>query len=511
VAPDRLLLGLDLGTSRIKALLVDGDGGEAGCTAVATPFDGGEMTVESLIDAVGRTCQQLEPEDRQRVAAVGIAGLAESGAPLGPGGRPQAPIIAWNDPRGAEVVERLRAQLGAGLERAIGQPLRTVSSVAKLGWLIEHGAGPVERWLGVPELALAALTGRHVTEFSLAARTGAYHLRERRYLPDVLAILGVGPVFPPVAAAGADMGRITAAGARWSGVPAGIPVTLAGHDHLAGMIGAGVGASQIGNSVGTAETVVTSLGPRSWPDADLSLSLRAAVTLLPGGKGPALLASAARSGLVAAAVTAALGCSAAELDRCAGTAATVAVEPQVIDAAVEGEPLDLPPGPPGAVWNGVLAALSERTWDAVDRLQRVAASAAEPWPPGQAGESAEPSRAGPWLPGQAGESVEPSRAGRRRSSGRSDKGSAMAPGSGGGAEAVGEGPDLVVFGGGSRSRPWLAAKARARPKATVWRCPATEAVARGAALFAGVAAGWWPAAEEGPSFDLERVGDQRRS
>lgn len=457
MAPDRLLLGLDLGTSRIKALLVDDHGGNAGFAAVTTPFEGGEMSVESLLDAVGRTCRQLDSELRRRVAAVGVAGLAESGAPLDPDGRPVAPIIVWNDPRGSEVVERLQAQLGPGLDRAIGQPLRTVSSVAKLGWLVGHGTGPVERWLGVPELALAALTGGEATEFSLAARTGAYHLRERRYLPEVLAALGVGPVFPAVAAAGTDMGGITSAGARWSGLPAGIPVTLAGHDHLAGMMGAGVGAAQVGNSVGTAETVVTSFGPGSWPDAELSLSLRVAVTLLPGGKGAALLASAARSGLVVAAVAAALGCSAAELDRCAGTAATVRVDPEVIDAAVEGEPLDLPAGPPGEVWNGVLTTLSERTWDAVDRLHRVAASA-------------------------------------------------MAPGvSGGGVAGAGDGPELVVFGGGSRSGPWLAAKARARPNATVWRSPASEAVARGAALFAGAAAGWWPTAEEGPSLELERV------
>jgi hypothetical protein len=39
----------------------------------------------------------------------------------------------------------------------------------------------------------------------------------------------------------------------------------------------------------------------------------------------------------------------------------------------------------------------------------------------------------------------------------------------------------------------------------LWRCCAPEAVVRGAALYAGVAAGWWPAVGSGPQPCLERV------
>ena len=50
---------------------------------------------------------------------------------------------------------------------------------------------------------------------------------------------------------------------------------------------------------------------------------------------------------------------------------------------------------------------------------------------------------------------------------------------------------LVVFGGGSRNPEWLRAKA-AVLRMPVLACPVAEAAARGAALAAGVAAGWWP-------------------
>ena len=446
------MLGLDLGTSSIKALLVDRHGQESAAAVVPTPFHDGEMTVDRLLAAVRDAIRKLGADSAPRVASVGIAGIAESGAPVGRDGRAQAPVIAWNDPRGAEVVDRLHRRFGSELERWIGQRLRTVSSVAKLGWLLDHGAGPVFRWLGVPELALQALTDAQATEFSLVARTGGYHVRDRCFLPAVMETLGLGvEVFPTVLAAGCPMGHVSPEAAAWSGLPARIPVTIAGHDHLAGQAGSGGRRVDLANSVGTAETVLA--GDQPLPDVDRALSLRVAVTLMPGGKRWALLASAARAGIVRAAVAEALGCSAEELDRCAGGGPRVALDDSAIEAAAHGQPFELPEGSPGDVWTGVLHALSARTWHAVDRVRQI---------------SGAPATAAP--------------------------------------EAIaGCDPGLVVYGGGCRSRPWLEAKAAACPATPVWRSGAQEAAARGAALWAGVAAGWWPSPDSGPQVRLERV------
>ena len=409
---------------------------------MATPFRHGEMAVEELRSALAEVIARLG-EARARVAAVGIAGVAESGAPLAADGRALAPIIAWYDPRGQEVVDRVLARCGPALERAIGQRLRVVSSVAKLGWLVDHGVGPVSRWLGVPELALRALTGRSVTDFSLAARTGAYDLAGRRYLPEVADAIGVAvAAFAEVAPAGTTLGDASAAAARWSGLPAGIPVTLAGHDHLAARAGCGAGPLDLVNSVGTAETVVAASAPR--PDITAALAHRVALTLAPAGDEWGLLASAARAGMVLGTVAAALGSSVEDLDRAALTAGTVPADEGLIDAALSGSPFALDPADPGAVWNGVLAALAARTWEACDRLLAVL-------PPAGAG------------------------GGPRR---------------------------LIVCGGGSHSVPWLRAKAAGRADAVVCRAAVGEAVARGAAVTAGVAAGWWPSVPAAPTPEL---------
>lgn len=418
------LLGIDVGSTRLKAVLVDGTGAITELAVVSTPFAatarGVEMPVEDLEAALIRVLTTLSLEGRAGVAAIGIGGLAESGAPLA-AGRPCAPVIAWHDPRGEDVAARLDAALGDALAVRIGQRPRSVSSVAKLGWLVANGVDRVEGWLGVPELCVWLLTGDQVSDFSLASRTGAYDIGTGEWIPEVFKVAGLpGGVFVDPAAAGSVLARVGVAGARAFGVPAGAPVTLAGHDHLAAaesLAGPGAGGGPVAyNSVGTAESV---LGfSAALPDRARALALRLAVSRRPAGVGWAVFAGAARAGLILSDLAVRLGGSPATLDA-----------------------LDAADGGPGAAWHGELRALAERTADSADRL------------------------AG--LLGPAGR--------------------------------------IVAFGGGSRSRPWMRLKAGLSAPTPVFRADVDEAAARGAAMAAGVAAGWWATPGAGPAVPLERV------
>lgn len=438
VPGEPLLLGIDVGTSRTKAVLVDAAGREAGLSTATTPFTAGDGRVEmSVEDLHGRLRAVLADigDARDRVVAVGLAGMAESGAPLDRSGRPLAPVIAWHDERGKEAVDLLERRFGTDLALRIGQPVRTVLTAAKLGWLVANGVGEVARWLGVPELGLHALTGAEATEFSLAARTGCYDVGARGWIPEVGTVLGFSTgVFPPVLPAGAVMGRVSAHGAGWSGLPAGIPVTVAGHDHPVGMVGAGARPGRVANSVGTAETLVARTA--ALPDVAAALDRRAAVTVHPGGEEWVFLVSAARAGIVLDTAAGILGRKPDDLDRLAEHAS-----PTDVGNAVEArEAMSLPDGPPGEIWAGLLDALATRTAEAFGRLTEL-------------------------IP---------------------------AP------EAV------VVFGGGSVSEPWLRAKA-ARLGVPVLRSTVASAVARGAALHAGVAAGWWASVDVAPTPEPEPV------
>lgn len=438
-----LVLGIDVGSSRIKALLVDSRGHDVASTAVPTPFvtaaggTGAEATVTALLDAVEDVLTPLGAE-RERVVGVGIAGIAESGAPLDRSGAALAPVLAWHDRRGEDVAERLSESFGAELGERIGQRLRAVSSVAKLGWLTEHGVAGVHRWLGVPELGLHALTGAHATEHSLAARTGCWDVGRGGWLHDVAAAAGFSTeVFAEVVPAGQVMGRATRQGAMRFRIPVGVPVTIAGHDHLAGLVGSGADALDMGNSVGTAETVLARSS--QLPDVPAALQRGLAVTVFPGDDGWVVLGSAARSGLALSAAAAALGRSEAELDQLS-IGGSLLQAPGLRESLQRREPPLLPDGAPGDAWHTLLDELASSTAAAVVRVVGLV---------------------GP----------------RRR---------------------------LVVFGGGAASRPWLAAKAELAPL-PVWRVTAPEAVARGAAIYGGVAAGWWPSPTAAPPPPLEPV------
>ncbi|MGH8976076.1 MAG: FGGY family carbohydrate kinase, partial [Acidimicrobiia bacterium] len=371
-----------------------------------TPFSprlggGVEMEGSDLEGALQELLSDLGPQ-RHEVAGVGVAGMAESGLPIAEG-HPLGPVIAWFDGRGEDTVARMAGELGPDLALRIGQRVRTVSSVAKLGWLLADGMPLPQRWLGVPETCLFLLTGAEATEHSLAARTGAYDVATRSWIPEVTDLLGIAPdVFPAVATAGVAMGEVSEDGARRYGLPAGVPVTIAGHDHLAAAEGLGAAEDDILNSVGTAETVLRRTA--ALPDVERALELGLAVTVRPGGRGWVVLASARRSGQVLDGLVAELGATPDELDREAAG---------VIDGSGS--------TPAGAAWAEALRDLAERAAGAVTRMS----------------------------------------------------------------ELTGPASRLVVYGGGSRSRPWLALKARALGPLPVFRVVTPDAVARGAALAGG--------------------------
>ena len=576
-----MLLGIDIGTTHTKAVVIDAAGREAAAATVATPFaargERVEMEVDALLASVGDAIAALG-KVRRRVVAVGLTGLVESGAPLDAGRRPLAPVIAWHDGRGTEAAARLEGAFGPDLALRIGQPVSSKLTAAKLGWLVAHGMEGMERWLGVPELVLHSLTGAEAIECSQATRTGCYDVAARRWMPEVAQALGFSAgAFAPVRPAGAAMGRVSAAAAGWTGLPAGAPVTVAGHDHLVGMTGAGAGAGagQFGNSVGTAETVVARLPGR--PDMARARELGLAVTLYPGGAGWAALASVVRAGVVLATAAGALGEPPGDLDRRAAAALEQPGAPAPIDlprakAAAHREqpgapaPIDLPrakaaahrerPGapapidlprakaaahgePPASLDRGAAAALEQPGAPAPIDLPRAKAAAHRERPGAPATIDLAPAKAAahreqPGAPAPidlaraaaaahreqpgAPAPIDLARAAAAAVDGLARGDAAGMPGGDAGAvwaalldalaartaaacdrltALAGAPAGMVVFGGGSVSEPWLQAKARRLPL-PVRRAPAgSAAAARGAALWAGVAAGLWPSADAG--------------
>ena len=268
------LLGLDLGTSAMKATVLDADGATCVSRSVPTPFRTGpdgftEMSVPDLFGAVQDLLLTLGPW-LPAVAGLGIASLGESGGWVQGDQIADVPILVWHDPRGRSTSDRLIEVFGqAELVRRTGRRSRSDLTVSKLGWLAEQGIRPAGTWTGVAGLLVWHLTGRLAQEPSLAATSGVYDPYSGRYHTEILAEVGLTVDWADVIPAGTRLGTVTRQRAAETGLPAGIPVTIAGHDHPVGVLGAGGRPGMVVDSMGTGEPLVAAWSNSTAPYPDL--------------------------------------------------------------------------------------------------------------------------------------------------------------------------------------------------------------------------------------------------
>lgn len=255
----RLLVGLDVGTTSSKAVVIDQAGSPVAAGRAPTPWRGGEVAASALLEAaVAAVAEALAGAPEVPVAGLGVTSMAESGVLLDRHGEPTGPVIAWHDSRDAAEVSRFATDIGADTFSArTGLPLRCQWSHTKHRWQLDHdpGARRAVRRLNVAEWIVRGLGGAESSDVSLASRTGWLDLAERRWWPDALEWSGVTrDLLPPLATSGTNLGR---AGRSPLDRLAGAVLTTAGHDHQAAAVGAGAaGPGDQLDSCGTAEALV---------------------------------------------------------------------------------------------------------------------------------------------------------------------------------------------------------------------------------------------------------------
>jgi sugar (pentulose or hexulose) kinase len=280
----QLLVGIDVGTTFAKAVVCDADGTELAHARVPTRWTrvatGAEADADALAGAaLSAAGQALGAVPEGDVVGVGVAGMAESGVLLDGAGRPVAPVIAWHDQRGAEEAADLASAFGAeDFSRRTGLPASRLCSLAKLRWQRRNvaAAAGATGWVGVPEWVAHVLGAPCVAERSLACRTGAFSLDDGQWWPEALAWLGVPEgFFAEAVEAATPLGSVTSGPARLRGAQ----VTVAGHDHLVAMVGAGATAEgDVLHGSGTSEVFVRA-APAGLEPEQILRAVRAGVTV----------------------------------------------------------------------------------------------------------------------------------------------------------------------------------------------------------------------------------------
>ena len=243
-----LLLGIDIGTTATKAVMLDTAQGlvaeaQHPVTLHADRPGWAEEDVEEWWSNLAALTRELV-RDGQPVA-VGISGMVPCVVLLDARGRPVRRSIQQNDARATAEIRQLQEELAdADILQRTGSPISQQSVAPTVRWLARHEPAALAATaavMGSYDAMVWRLTGQPSVELNWAVESGLYDLRARAWAPDVLEAVGLDDrLLPPVRMPADIVGEVTPAAAAETGLRAGTPVIAGSADHVASAFAAGL-------------------------------------------------------------------------------------------------------------------------------------------------------------------------------------------------------------------------------------------------------------------------------
>lgn len=257
-----IILGIDSGTSVVKAVAFDLQGQQLGCASVRNAYQRGEdgsalqsmdQTWRDCVGAIRKLGDDIE-DFAARVVALAVTGQGDGTWLVGKNNRPVGDAWIWLDARAAETVKQLeQSELSHPRFSATGTGLNTCQQGAQLAYMNQHHS----QQLDLAECAMHCkdwlylnLTGVRATDPSEACFTFG-NFRHRGYEPVVIEALGLGSrryLLPEIVDGSQLTHPLTAEAAEAVGLLAGTPVCLGYVDMVMTGLGAGVHTGDGGNT-----------------------------------------------------------------------------------------------------------------------------------------------------------------------------------------------------------------------------------------------------------------------
>ncbi|MDR1959816.1 MAG: hypothetical protein LBQ54_12365 [Planctomycetaceae bacterium] len=266
------LLGIDLGSTSIKAILYDVQGKAAARSSRPmrrfhpspdhpewTVWDPAEIWTETA--AACRDAMRLLDGSRGSIRGIAVTGMGMDGLPMSEEGKPLYPLISWHDPRTQPQYDRWLQDITAEKTYRIGgNPVWAINSALRMLWVKENEPDLFRRtfrWLLIEDYMNHCLTGRFATDYSMASCTMLFDQKHQRWSEEMCRLAGIPrDILPEALPSSAFLGELTESAARQTALPQGTPVFLGGHDHICSSLP--VGAFRPGtvlNITGTWEAV----------------------------------------------------------------------------------------------------------------------------------------------------------------------------------------------------------------------------------------------------------------
>lgn len=248
-----MLLGLDLGTTNVKALLVTPAGRVVARARLPVHLthvgaDGVEQDIEEIWDATLDAIAQVASEgELSSVQAVGVSAQGGALQVLDGRDRPLGPVISWLDGRAGPWASRLTGELGsdwlaehvghAGAGLAMAQILRIREEKPDM-------LAPPHRLGFVGDVIVDRLCGRRAHDATSLSLGLLYNPRLGRADPALLAYLEIEEeLLPHLQPPREPAGNLLASVAESTGLPVGVPVSPAVHDQYAAALGCGAASA----------------------------------------------------------------------------------------------------------------------------------------------------------------------------------------------------------------------------------------------------------------------------
>jgi len=248
------LLGLDIGTSGVKALLVSSEGkiisSKTESYPLATPhsgwaeqypYDWWEATVKVIRETISDN-----PINSSEIKGISLSGQMHSSVFLDRQMEVIRPAILWSDTRTSEQCQEIYTKVG-GLNQLIhyvSNPALEGFTAPKILWLKEkepENYQKVKHILLPKDYIRYRLTGELFTEVSDAAGTLLFDVIKKRWSIRLLEKLEINPeLLPPVLNSFDPAGRITKKIAEQTGLTPGTPLIAGGADNACGAVGSGI-------------------------------------------------------------------------------------------------------------------------------------------------------------------------------------------------------------------------------------------------------------------------------
>ncbi len=262
-------LGLDIGTSGTKALLITEGGQPVASDTQEYPLSTprplwAEQDPEDWWQAVVLTTQNVLQKagiGGEEIAGIGLSGQMHGSVFLDKDNNVLRPALLWCDQRTQAECDWITAQVGReNLVNYISNPVLTGFTAPKIVWLRNHERETYDRVVKVllpKDYIRYKLTGVHATEVSDASGTALLDVKNRRWSEEVLEAAGIPRSFMPDCAESIEItGHVHAQAAALTGLAVGTPVAGGGGDQAAGAVGSGiVETGVVSSTVGTSGVV----------------------------------------------------------------------------------------------------------------------------------------------------------------------------------------------------------------------------------------------------------------